>query len=257
MNTVLIGWFAAACLFVGMLVMLEVGRRFGACAFAADQEAKSGTGPIEGAVFALLGLLMAFTFSGALGRFDERRGWIVDEANAVGTAWLRLDVLPGPLQAPIRDQMRAYVDARLAAYEHIRSDPSSEPDFSAADQLGGAMWKSAVVAVQPPAPTSAATLLLPALNDVIDIASVRTAATRRHPPLIVYSMLFLLALTAALFAGYGMGVCSRRRWLHTVGFAMVICGTIGVTLDLEYPRRGFFRLDGFDRVLADVRAGMK
>jgi len=257
MNTVLIGWFAAACLFVGMLVMLEVGRRFGARAFAVDHEAKNGTGPIEGAVFALLGLLMAFTFSGALGRFDERRGRIVDEANAVGTAWLRFDLLPDAQQVPVRSQMRAYVDARLAAYERMRTEPRSEPDFSAAEQLGAAMWKSAVVAVQPPAPPSAATLVLPALNEVLDIASVRTAATRRHPPLIVYSMLFLLALAAALFAGYGMGVCTRRRWLHTVGFALVTCGTIGVTLDLEYPRHGLFRVDGFDRVLADVRAGMK
>jgi hypothetical protein len=104
---------------------------------------------------------------------------------------------------------------------------------------------------------AAAILLLPALNEVFDVAAARTLATRRHPPRIVSVMLFLLALSGALFAGYGMGVCKRRRWLHTVGFSLVICGTVGVTLDVDCPHQGMLRVDAFDRTLADVRAGWK
>ena len=253
----MLGWFAAASLFGGMLVMLEVGRRFGARAFAADSEVKNGTGPIEGAVFALLGLLMAFTFSGALARFEERRGWILDEANAVGTAWLRIDLVPEAQREPLRTGLRAYVDARLDGYAQRAADPDAEGEFAKAERAGADLWRAAMVAVQPPAMPAAATLLLPALNEAFDIAAARTLATRRHPPRIVYVMLFLLAMSAALFAGYGMGVCKRRRWLHTAGFSLVICGTVGVTLDIEYPRQGLIRVDAFDRTLADVRAGMK
>ena len=253
----MLGWFAAASLFGGMLVMLEVGRRFGARAFAADSEVKNGTGPIEGAVFALLGLLMAFTFSGALTRFEERRGWILDEANAVGTAWLRIDLVPEAQREPLRTGLRAYVDARLDGYAQRAADPDAEGEFAKAERAGADLWRAAMVAVQPPAMPAAATLLLPALNEAFDIAAARTLATRRHPPRIVYVMLFLLAMSAALFAGYGMGVCKRRRWLHTAGFSLVICGTVGVTLDIEYPRQGLIRVDAFDRTLADVRAGMK
>ena len=83
-------------LFLGMLLLLEVGRRIGIRRLTIDPEgARTGVGAIEGAVFALLGLLIAFTFSGAASRLDTRRQLIVEEANAIGTAYLRLDLLKG------------------------------------------------------------------------------------------------------------------------------------------------------------------
>jgi hypothetical protein len=82
-------------LFLGMLLLLETGRRLGVRRLASDPEgARAGTGTVEGAVFALLGLLVAFTFSGAASRFDQRRDLIVEETNDIGTAYLRLDLLP-------------------------------------------------------------------------------------------------------------------------------------------------------------------
>src|SRR6266540_2898434 len=91
-------------LFVGMLVLLEVGRRIGVQRLAKDPEgAKAGFGTIEGAVLALLGLLLAFTVSGAGARFDTRRNLIVEETNAVGTAYLRLDMLPAAAQPALRE----------------------------------------------------------------------------------------------------------------------------------------------------------
>jgi hypothetical protein len=86
----------AGGLFVGMLVLLETGRRLGLRRLAQDSEAAQvGFGVVEGAIFALMGLLIAFTFSGAASRFDTRRQLVVDEANAIGTAYLRLDLLAG------------------------------------------------------------------------------------------------------------------------------------------------------------------
>jgi hypothetical protein len=80
----------AFALFVGMLILLNVGRRIGAKHLASNPKgAPSGTGTIEAAVFALLGLLIAFAFSGAVSRFDARRHLIVEKANAIGTARLR------------------------------------------------------------------------------------------------------------------------------------------------------------------------
>src|SRR5262245_54295381 len=91
-------------LFLAMLLALEAGRRWGLRRRALDPDrAASGLGSIEGTVFALLGLLIAFTFSGASNRFDARRTLAIQEANSIGTAWLRLDLLPGPAQPPLRD----------------------------------------------------------------------------------------------------------------------------------------------------------
>src|SRR5262245_47909853 len=98
----------------GMLVLFEVGRRLGRRRRARDPEgAREGFAPIDGAIFGLLGLLVAFTFSGATSRFDTRRDLIVEEANDIGTAYLRLDLLPAPAQPPLRELFRRYTDSRL------------------------------------------------------------------------------------------------------------------------------------------------
>ena len=89
----------AGGLFAGMLVLLEIGRRLGLRRLALDSEAvRAGFGVVEGAIFALMGLLIAFTFSEAASRFDTRRQLVVEEANAIGTAYLRLDLLSASAQ---------------------------------------------------------------------------------------------------------------------------------------------------------------
>ena len=100
-------------LFLGMLILLEVGRRIGIRRLEKDPEgAEAGVGTVEGAVFALLGLLIAFTFSGAASRFDTRRQLIIEETNDIGTAYLRLDLLSTEAQPGLREKFRQYVDTR-------------------------------------------------------------------------------------------------------------------------------------------------
>jgi len=95
MDKIIAGLMFAGGLYFGMILLLELGRRLGRLRQRKDEEAaRAGLGAVEGAVFALLGLLIAFTFSGAALRFDARRQLIVQEANAIGTAWLRLSLLP-------------------------------------------------------------------------------------------------------------------------------------------------------------------
>src|SRR5262245_61086788 len=104
-------------LFAGMLVLLEVGRRIGARRIAEDPAgAAAGVGTVEGAILGLLGLLLAFTFSGSSARFDARRELIVQEVNAIDTAYRRLDLLSPEAQPALREDFRRYLDARLAVY---------------------------------------------------------------------------------------------------------------------------------------------
>jgi hypothetical protein len=96
-------------LFLGMLLFLEIGRRIGVRRMKDDSEAGAeGIGAVDGAVFAVLGLLIAFTFSGATARFDSRRQLIVEETNDIGTAYRRLDLLPAHAQPALRDSFRRY-----------------------------------------------------------------------------------------------------------------------------------------------------
>src|SRR5882672_11369519 len=110
-NPATVGTTIAAAIFGGVLVSLWLGRRLGQRAVRLYGSTSANIGSLEAAVFALLGLLIAFTFSGALQRFDTRRVQVVEEANAIGTAWLRIDLLPAKAQPKLRDTFRAYADA--------------------------------------------------------------------------------------------------------------------------------------------------
>ena len=98
-------------------------------------------------------------------------------------------------------------------------------------------------------------LLLPALNQMIDITTTRTAAAQIHQPVIIFVMLIGLALVTALLAGYNLTGGRTRNWLPMFGFAAAL--TIYVIIDLEYPRLGLIRLEAIDRVLMELRATMK
>lgn len=248
----------AAVLLVAMLVLLEVGRRIGARRLARDSEgARAGVGVVEGAVFGLLGLLLAFTFSGAASRFDERRHLIVEEVNAIGTAWLRIDMLPANVRPEIKDGFRRYLDARLATYRKLPDLAASMEELARSKRIQEEIWAKATTAVQAPGGEPARMLLLPAMNEMFDIAETRIQATRMHPPIIIFVMLGLLALAGALLVGYGMAGGRTRNWIHMVGFAATISVAIYVILDLEYPRLGFIRVDQFDQALVELRASMK
>ncbi|MGH8695637.1 MAG: hypothetical protein ACREVS_04115 [Burkholderiales bacterium] len=130
-----------------MLVLLEIGRRFGLRRMAQDSEgARAGAGVVEGAVFALMGLLVAFTFSGAAFRFDERRKPIIEEANVVGTAYLRVDLLPPAAQPDLRALFRRYLDARLAAYRALPDLAAAKSELARATGLQREIWAKAVAA---------------------------------------------------------------------------------------------------------------
>src|SRR5262245_53146748 len=133
MNFPAIGLLTVLCMIGGTLYMLEIGRRLGVRRLAEDPEgAKAGIGAIDGAVFGLMGLLIAFTFSGAATRFDSRRMMIVEEANGIGTAWLRLALLSEAAQPSLREKFRQYTDARIAAFRKIPDTAAMEAELARA-----------------------------------------------------------------------------------------------------------------------------
>jgi hypothetical protein len=258
MTHVLIAFSITFGLFLGMLFFLDIGRRIGVRRRAQDPEgAGAGVGAVDGAVFALLGLLIAFTFSGAAARFDTRRALIVEEANAIGTAYLRLDLLPAGAQPALRDLFRRYVDSRLETYRKIPDYQAAKAEYDRSISLQGEIWSQAIAAGRlEGAPPAATMLLLPALNQMIDITTTRAMAVQTHPPIAIFAMLFGLALASALLAGYGMAGGKSRDWLHMLAFAMVLALTVYVIIDIEFPRLGLIRVDAFDQALVNVRASM-
>jgi hypothetical protein len=246
-------------LLIVMLGLLEVGRRAGARRLSKDPEgARTGIAAVDGAVFGLLGLLVAFTFGGAASRFDSRRQLIIDETNDIGTAYLRLDLLPASAQPAMRENFRRYVDNRLEVYRKLPDVAAAFKELAKGEEIQRGIWRQAVAASGAPGAAAAAPmLLLPALNAMIDITTTRTFAAQTHPPMTIFVMLFGLAMIAALLAGYGMAGSKERSWVHMVCFALVLAISIYVILDIEYPRLGLITVEGFDQALVDLRASMK
>ena len=245
-------------LFVGMLILLETGRRLGVKRRPKESEGERGSlGTIEGAVFALFGLLMAFTFSGAASRFNEKQMLIAEEANTIETAYLRLHLVPES-ESKLQQLFRRYVDSRLETYRKLPDMKAASLEMANAKEIQEEIWTDAVAATRLPSSHSAAAwLLLPALNSMIDITTTRTMALQVHPPRIIYALLFGLGLICSLLAGYRMAIGQQRSWLHIFGFSVITVIVIYVFLDIEYPRAGLIRLESADQVLVSLRESMK
>ena len=245
-------------LFLCMLALLSAGHHIGRRRMATESEhERVGLVSIETAIFGLLGLMFAFTYSGAAQRFEQRRALAIQEANAVGTAWLRLDLLPASAQPPIREEFRRYARLHVEAYEALPDYDAFSAKLGQAKVMQIALWAAAVRAL-PEAPPVATQLLLPALNDMIDVTGTREALTRVHTPGAIVGCLAALALFSSLLAGYGLaGSRSWSRYLHMMGFAVAVAGTIYLVLDYDHPRFGLIRVDFADEALAAAVAGMK
>jgi len=258
MNPVFFGAVFALLLATGIIVLLEVGRRIGARRLAKEGEtAAKGFGAIESAVFALLGLILAFSFSGALARFDARRHLVVAEANDIGTAFRRIDLLPTDAQAPMRDLFRRYLDSRIETYRKLPDMEAAQAELARSLKLQSEIWSLAVSSSQKSATPQAMMVLLPALNAMIDITTTRTEAAILHSPPIIWVMLGTLTFACALFAGYDMAGRKHLNLLHSGAFAVVLAVTVYVIIDLEYPRIGLIQMSDSDRVLVRLRESMK
>ena len=243
-------------LFVGMLVAFEVGRRMGVSRRARNPEGVAKAGGVEGAVYGLLGLLIALTFAGGVSKFEDRRHLVTEEVNAIGTAYLRVDLLSADAQPAVRQLFRDYVDSRIETYRKLPDLEAAMAELAHSVELQGDIWTRAIAGCNDSGLQSACVLVLPALNEMIDITTTRFTASQNHPPLIIYLLLGALSLTAAVLAGYDMSD-KDRSWLHMVIFTMTLSTAVYVIIDIEFPRLGLVRVDASDQNLVDLRQSME
>ena len=247
----------AAGLFVGMLVCLEIGYRIGRNDTTAHPHLPlEGVGAMESATFALFGLILAFSFAGATARLDVRRQLIVQEANAIGTAYLRVDLLPSNDQPAVRQLFQRYLDARLRMYALLPNMAAAEEELARTQSIQREIWSRAVGASRSDPTGNAAKLLLPSLNEMIDVTTTRNVALHTRLPSLIFALLIALALMSGLLAGHAMAKRKRRSWLHEVLYAVFVAITVYSVLDLDNPRAGLIRLDAADRAISELRSSI-
>jgi hypothetical protein len=240
-------------LFSGMLFLTAVGRWIGRIRLNRKTEEESFA-VLEGGVFGLMGLLIALTFSVSSSRLESRRQMVVDEANAIGTAWMRIALLPEARQGAMRQHFRQYVDTRVAFQRDIINMDAATRALEITNRLQGEIW---TLAVADCAETPAATiLLLPALNSMIDVTTSGTMMAKNHLPWVIRTLLLLAPLLCAFMAGIESAPRTQRVWMPAILFALMLSLTVYVVLDLDYPRAGLIRINAVDQALVELQTSM-
>ncbi len=241
-------------IFLGILAAIaaatEYGYRSGLRSRAAAGESGDGTADatrdhlssLQNGLLGLLALLLGFTFAMAVQRFDARKSLVLEEANAIGTAYLRAQQLREPHRAALSGLLREYVDVRLQfAAAHDQAEGIARANARAA-QLHAGMWSvaTALAAETPPPPTLI--LMTGALNDVIDLHEKRQRALEDHVPVMVLLMLLAVAVGSMGLIGAHAGLCGRRHVGATALVAVMVTGVLSVIIDLDRPRRGLVQV---------------
>lgn len=238
-----------------MLAFAEIGYRLGLRLHATNDVARKGQiGGVQGAVLGLLGLLLGFTFAMAVERYDTRRSLVGQEANALGTTYLRASLLPDAHQAPVKDLLRRYVDVRLQ-YWPLVDDPAQ---FAAGkrliDDLQAQLWQHASEAAKE-APTDITAIFIESVNETIDTDAKRIAALRAGIPGGVWLLLVIIAAFGCATTNYGGGADGARSKLGSVFLPLLITVVIVLIFDISHSRVGLIQIG--QQPLGDLQQLMK
>lgn len=239
------GVLIAGGLLVAMLLVIEAGYRLGR---AHEREetptAKAHVNAIQASLLGILALLLGFTFSSSLQRYDARSEAVVAEANAISTAWQRTGLLPERHRAEARSVLRDYLDLRIVAngstLDNYRGLNAMRLDTARAQARLWDVARRAAVADPDPVTTG---LHAEAVNAVIDAYASRNAALDRRVPEVVLFLLLSTFLMAGLVVGFATGVAGHRPSLASHIMVALIAILVFIILDLDRPRRGLVLVD--------------
>ncbi|KQY75433.1 hypothetical protein [Brevundimonas sp. Root1423] len=234
----------AALLFLAQCLMREVGgwlrRRVSAGAGDSNEET-SDKGFLLSGVLGLLALLIAFTFGLSVDRFEGRRHLVTEEANAIGTAEMRVQLLSGPDGGRLADLLRGYARTRAAYGLAGAADRPALARSSAVQR--SALQAAALSSLTPIAPTPLAAFVGASINSVLDIGVEREAMNDARVPLTILRGLVLYTLLTAAVLGYGLTGARARHRATTVILFTLLTLAILLILDLDRPQGGTIRID--------------
>lgn len=226
-------------LFVLMLLSMEAGVRSGRRKKAIPAEAITQANAVLASMLGLLALLLAFTFSAALQRYDDRSQAVVVEANAIGTTYLRAQLLPPDMHDEVRSLLRRYLDVRLQEGRISTADTVvRESLLQQAHVMTAQLWGHAVRAAQQDAGPVTSGLFIQSLNELIDAYDARNATLDRHVPEIALFLMFATIVMTTATLGYASGISGHRVTLAAFVLVVLIVLVVYVIVDLDRPRRG-------------------
>jgi hypothetical protein len=238
------------------LLAIEAGYRLGRRnRLSIGDHTKSQLNTIQGAMLGLLALLLGFTFAMAISRFEVRKQLVLDEANAIGTTFLRAQLLPEPPRREVSNLLRRYVEARLEFYEAGRDRKKLSTVRVKTERLHNQLWAYGVAVGEKDARAVTTGLFLQSLNETIDLHAKRLTALENHVPEITLVLLYFVAVMATGLIGYGCGLSGLRNFFVTIISSILIAAVIMVIIDLDRPSRGLIRVS--QQRMIDLRDSLK
>jgi len=230
-------------LFALSFLTLWIAARFGASVLRnwikLDAGARTDFGTVLATTLTLNGLIIGFTFSMAIGRYELRKNYEEAEANAIGTEFVRADLMPAADAAQVRELLRVYVDQRLAFYA-AGSEQEVRKINTRTAQLQAQLWK-AVLGTSAAQPTAIGSLVIAGMNDVLNSQGYTQAAWWNRIPIAAWILMAAIAVISHALIGYGAHNTKAESILMTV-LPLVVSISFLLIADIDSPRSGIIRV---------------
>jgi hypothetical protein len=240
--------------FGGMILFSFLGFTIGRWYYG-NKEHDDNSGPAEGSIYAILGLLLAFTFSMAGNHYDQRKYLILEEANCISTVILRCDLYPDSIAKPIKSHLKNYLDSRINYYQSEGEDRIQE--LKNANEVFENIWTICATSSKKPELLIASGQMIPALNAMNDIVTSRDAARTTHVPGIINWMLIALAYLASFYSGFQRSSKLNMNRISIVLFALLTSMVFYLILDLDRSKSGFVRNDHEAKYIEELHELLK
>jgi hypothetical protein len=242
-----------------LLLLLQAGAELGFLLAErtrrAHGEVSAHASAVQGAVLGLLALLLGFTFSLAMSRFEVRKEILRDEANAIGTTYLRAQLMPEPMRTRLRTQLRTYLTTRFELHDISHDSERVGAVHVRAAALHQQMWGQLTAAADAHAEPEFVSLLADALNQTIDLHAVRVAAIRNRIPGTIFLLLLCVAIISMGLTGYASAPNHRQSFALNALVTSLIALVMLLIVDLHRPTRGLITLG--TAALDDLRESMR
>ena len=216
------------------------------------EEKDAPVGAMVAAILGLLAFMLAFTFSMAASRFEARRQVVLEEANAIGTTYLRTRLLPEPQRTEAAKLLREYVDVRVRG---VREGKVAEA-LARSEELHEQLWSQATAAAAKRPGSIMIGLFIQSLNEVIDLHAKRVlVGLRSRIPVSIWGVLFGLTVVGMASTGYQAGLSATRRSPAMFLLVLAFAGVLFLIADLDRPREGFLRVS--QAAMTDLQRSMQ
>jgi hypothetical protein len=234
-------WLQHLLLLIALPLAIEAGYRLHAAMAKTATYTDLGRdewGHITGASMSILGLLIAFTVSMAVGHYESRRQLVVDEANAISTTYLRAQLFDDPARGQLGSLISGYARDRQLVFDAGDNHALVDRAQAVTEANQGLLWSATIAALRQPGAAGWSTTFLPAMNGMFDLAATLQASLEAGVPARVVRVVIIYAFVTAGLARFPLGAGGGRRRAGLMLVFLMVAVTIGLIIDLDNPRSG-------------------